>query len=162
MTQIRNPQRSLAGRLFGGSFASGVMLRVVWMSGVALVLALTLGPMFAPVYAGAHAGVAGDQRMIEIWREERGPKVTLDHAVSAVRCRSEADGRQEDLLALASAELGGTPVEHVAARFWNEASGTAEVTFEFWHGSGEANRRLYLGRGLVDLDSCAVTLLSLA
>ena len=149
--------RSLAGRLIGGPIAQGVMLRVVWMTGVFLALAITAGPLFAPAFASYQES---DGQLL-IWSEAGQRSIESDAAFSAVRCRSAADGRQVELLALASARLGSEPVEHVAARFWNEQTGTAEVTFEFWHGSDAANRKLYEGRGLVDLESCTVTLVSL-
>lgn len=149
--------RSLAGRLIGGPIAQGVMLRVMWMAGVFLALAITAGPLFAPAFASYQES---DGELL-IWREVGQRSTQSDDALSMVRCRSAVDGRQEELLALASARLGGEPVEHVATRFWNEDTGTAEVTFEFWHGGDAANRKLYEGRGLVELESCAVTLVSL-
>lgn len=130
----------------------------MWLAGVFLALAITAGPMFAPAYAS----FVGTQDQILIWREAPGPKVTIDNGFSALRCRSHEDGRQKKLLELASTRLGGGGVEHVSARFWNEASGTADVTFEFWHGGDSAQRKLYLGHGVVDLETCEVDLVSLS
>ncbi|MAY19380.1 MAG: hypothetical protein CL955_02020 [Erythrobacteraceae bacterium] len=145
------------------SLFAGILKRMIWLAAISFAAALSLGPLFAPASA---LGSQGDQE-IRVTLDEPMPQVAAetDERANAVRCRSAVDGRQEELLALAAARLGGStqdePFEYVSTRFWNEASGTAEVTVEFWYGPHSAARKLYLGRGTVDMDSCAVKLTSL-
>lgn len=158
MAQANHHDGTRTGPASQATFAAELLKRLIWLGAAFYVLAITAGPLFGPAYAGVSEG----QREILIWRESDAPTVTLEHGYAALRCRSETDGRQTDLLELAGTRLGGAPISHVATRFWNEQSGTAEVTFEFWHGQDSGHRRLYLGHGTVDMDSCDVELLSLS
>jgi hypothetical protein len=158
MAQARHLESAAMVHGAESSFVAGVAKRLLWVAAVYFVTALSIGPLFAP--ASASDGEASQK--IRITFEDDASGTRPHEGYDALKCRSEIDGRQEELLDLAQARLGGAPVEYVAARFWNERSGVAEVTFEFWHGTDSTNRKLYFGRGTVDMDSCAAELTELA
>ncbi len=138
-------------------FVAGVLKRLVWISGAAFVTAITAGPLFAP----ATASGPDRNQLIRVSIERNTVSPETADPMGALKCRSHDDGRQERLLELAQAQLGGGAIDHVATRFWTADTGKTEVTFEIWHGASNEQRKLYVGRGTVDMDSCRVDLISL-
>lgn len=158
MAQATHLDSALAARTSETSLCeiplvAGVLKRLAWLTVGTFVAAISLGPLFGPAFASG-------QNKDEPIRIMLDRKASAGRDADALKCRSHKDGRQNDLLALAQSRLGGT-VEHVATRFWSGESDLAEVTFEVWHGEAMDNRRLYIGRGTVDLESCAVELIEL-
>lgn len=157
MAHVTRIYSARTGRAHNASLAAEVLKRMAWLAGGAFVTALTLGPLFAP----AAASRADPTQLVRVAIAKSSASAA---AFDPLKCRSSADGRQEELLALAKGRLGGLAVEHVATRVWSDnANGNriAQVTFEFWGGERGAGEKLYVGSGTVDLVSCKVELVSL-
>lgn len=141
--------------LLGLPMVAGVLKRLAWLTAGSAVLAISAGPLFAPAFA---SGAEKDE-VIRVKLERSAP---AHDGFDAVKCRSHTDGRNDQLLEIASDQLGGAPVEHVATRFWAEGTGEAEVTFEVWYGGKPDERKLFIGRGTVDMVSCEAALTSIS
>jgi hypothetical protein len=143
--------------LAAGPFVADILRRMVWLAAGLFALALIMGPLFAPASASDDARSDGPIIIPDI----NANIVRADHGYDALQCRSSEDGRQEELFALASARLGKSDLVHAGTRFWDEQSGMARVTVEFWDDTETEDRRLRTAIGEVAMESCEAKLISI-